>query len=190
MTWWTLPSFWLVWVLAKRWTAGAKGLTAGAAGRSAAARRDLATPLWEEKSSALGSMASRRRGGVLLEHVGGVYGVIWVERRERCSWREVDRQGRGLRFRSGELALRKAHGLFRLLARALQRDDEQCFRLLTRAGVATLCSDVIYVAYMFCRIVVFLSQPHFMSITPRAPSSPLSREAKVDHAEYLPKQEQ
>jgi hypothetical protein len=45
MTWWTLPSFWLVWVLAKRWTAGAKGLTAWAAGRSAVARRDLATPL-------------------------------------------------------------------------------------------------------------------------------------------------
>ena len=104
MTWWTLPSFWLAWVLARRWTAGAKGLTAGAAGRSAAARRDLATPLWEEKSSASGSMASRRGGGVLLEHDGGVYGEIWVERRERCSLREVDRQGRGLRFRSGELA--------------------------------------------------------------------------------------
>lgn len=104
MTWWTLPSFWLAWVLARRWTAGAKGLTAGAAGRSAAARRDLATPLWEEKSSAWGSMASRRGDGVLLEHDGGVYGEIWVERRERCSLREVDRQGRGLRFRSGELA--------------------------------------------------------------------------------------
>jgi hypothetical protein len=34
-------------------------------------------------------MASRRGGGVLLEHVGGVYGVIWVERGERCSLREV-----------------------------------------------------------------------------------------------------
>jgi hypothetical protein len=26
--------------------------------------------------------------------------VVWVERRGRCSLREVDRQGRGLRFRS------------------------------------------------------------------------------------------
>lgn len=104
ITWWILPSFWVAWVLAKRWTAGAKGLMGEAAGRSAAARRVLATPLWEEKSSALGSMASHRGGGVLLEHVGGAYGGIWVERGERCSLREVDRQGRGLRFRSGELA--------------------------------------------------------------------------------------
>jgi hypothetical protein len=117
MTWWTLPSFWLVWVLAKRWTAGAKGLMAWAAGRSAEARRVLATPLWEEKSSALGSMASRVGGGVLLEHVGGVYGVVWVERGERCSLREVDRQGRGLRRFRSELA-RENVPLGRLLARA------------------------------------------------------------------------
>jgi hypothetical protein len=45
-------------------------------------------------------MASRGGDGVLLEHVGGVMGVVWVERRGRCSLREVDGQGRGLRFRS------------------------------------------------------------------------------------------
>lgn len=152
MTWWTLPSFWPAWVLARRWTAGAKGLTAGAAGRSAAARRDLATPLWEEKSSALGSMASRRGDGVLLEHVGGVYGEIWVERRERCSLREVDRQGRGLRFRSGELArsekrtaLPEAHGLG-LKCNARRRTTVLPSQETLRVSISGdyMCSDVVY----------------------------------------------
>jgi hypothetical protein len=48
MTWWILPSWPVEAVLAKRWTAGAKDLTGVAAGRSAAARRVLATPLWED----------------------------------------------------------------------------------------------------------------------------------------------
>ena len=171
MTWWTLPSFWLAWVLARRWTAGAKGLTAGAAGRSAAARRDLATPLWEEKSSASGSMASRRGGGVLLEHDGGVYGEIWVERRERCSLREVDRQGRGLRFRSGELARSEKRTALpdACLARALlQRDHEQCSRLRGASPPIHsgdyMCSLVVY-KFLCCLYILIPTSLHVVRTT-------------------------